>query len=124
MPAPRAKHLADPAVVDWLLEGDPAIRWQVMRDLLGAPPARWQAEQRKVAGSGWGQRFLSLPDAAGTWGGGIYTPKWTSTTYTLLQLRDLGVPGWPNSPSSARRAPRRAARWVPGTPRSRNCSKV
>src|SRR5258708_11028425 len=110
------KQMADPAVVNWLLEGDPAIRWQVMRDLLAAPPARWQAEQRKVARSGWGQRYLALQDAAGTWGGGIYSPKWPSTTYTLLQLRDLGLPG-------ANRAARRGARLAldgllgqPGTP--------
>jgi hypothetical protein len=117
--AQREKQLADPAVVNWLLAGDPAIRWQVMRDLLAAPPARWQAERRKVARSGWGHRLLSLQDAAGTWGGGIYSPKWTSTTYTLLQLRDLGLPG-------ANRAARRGARLAldgllgapgaPGTP--------
>ena len=93
----------DPAVLSWLLEGDPAIRWQVQRDLLGAPPARWLAERRTVARTGWGQRFLSLQEPSGTWGGGIYSPKWTSTTYTLLQLRDLGLPG-------TNRAARRGAR--------------
>lgn len=77
----------------WLMEGDPAVRWQAMRDLLDLPERRWQAERRKVATAGWGQRFLLLQDARGTWGGGLYSPKWTSTTYTLLQLRDLGLPG-------------------------------
>ena len=81
-----------PAVLDWLLAGDPAIRWQVQRDLLDAPERQWQAERRKVARAGWGARLLACQDAAGTWGGGIYSPKWTSTTYTLLQLRDLGLP--------------------------------
>ncbi len=91
------------AVIDWLLAGDPAIRWQVMRDLLDAPEARWQAERRQVARAGWGERFLSLQDPAGTWGGGIYSPKWISTTYTLLTLRDLGLP-------ATNRAARRGAR--------------
>lgn len=73
------------------MQGDPAIRWQTLRDLLGASKAKYQAQRRKVATEGWGARLLELQDKAGTWGGGIYTPKWTSTTYTLLQLRELGL---------------------------------
>jgi hypothetical protein len=91
--ATRPSDDRSPGVIAWLMEGDPAIRWQVMRDLLDAPEPRWQAERRKVARAGWGARFLALQDAGGTWGGGLYSPKWTSTTYTLLQLRDLGLPG-------------------------------
>jgi hypothetical protein len=79
-------------VVAWLMDGDPAIRWQTMRDLLDAPEQEWQAEQRRTAESGWGARLLALQDAAGSWGGGIYSPKWTSTTYTLLTLRSIGIP--------------------------------
>jgi hypothetical protein len=79
-------------VTDWLMEGDPAIRWQVMRDLLDEPPAQWQREQRRVAKEGWGRRLLGLRDPRGTWGGGLYTPKWISTNYTLLLLRDMGLP--------------------------------
>lgn len=90
-------------VIDWLLAGDPAIRWQAMRDLLDAPEAVWQAERRKVATAGWGQRFLWQQDARGTWAGGLYSPKWTSTTFTLLQLRDLGLLG---QNTAARRAAR------------------
>lgn len=85
---PSARH----AVIDWLMEGDPAIRWQAMRDLLHAPAAQWRAEQRNTLTEGWGERLLALQDAAGTWGGGVYSPKWISTTYTLLMLRDIGVP--------------------------------
>ncbi len=80
-------------VLNWLMEGDPAIRWQVMRDLLDAPERRWQTERRRVARAGWGAQFLALQEADGRWGGGFYSPKWISTTYTLLQLRDLGLPG-------------------------------
>lgn len=81
-----------PNSIDWLMEGDPAIRWQTLRDLLGAPAKQWQAEQRKTLNEGWGARLLSCQDKAGTWGGGVYSPKWISTTYTLLMLRDIGVP--------------------------------
>jgi hypothetical protein len=75
----------------WLMGGDPAIRWQVLRDLLGARESEWSRERRRIAGSGWGGRLMRLQTADGTWGGGLYTPKWTSTTYTLLLLRDLGL---------------------------------
>jgi hypothetical protein len=79
-------------VIEWLMEGDPAIRWQVMRDLLGEPEGIWQAERRRTLESGWGARFLTYQDADGIWGGGIYSPKWTSSTYTLLTLTELGLP--------------------------------
>ncbi len=73
------------------MQGDAAIRWQTMRDLLDAPKAKWQTERARVATTGWGARFLSYQDTDGKWGGGVYSPKWISTTYTLLQLRDLGL---------------------------------
>jgi hypothetical protein len=79
------------SVIDWLLAGDAAIRFQTLRDLTGASQRAWKSEQRSVATTGWGARLLALQDANGRWGGGIYTPKWTSTTYTLLLLRDLGL---------------------------------
>jgi hypothetical protein len=77
--------------VDWLLDGDPAIRWQALRDLLGSSPRAIERERAKVARSGWGQQLLAHQDAAGTWAQGLYSPKWTSTTYTMLLLRDLGL---------------------------------
>jgi hypothetical protein len=79
-------------IISWLLEGDPSIRWQVQRDLLNSSPAKYEAERRKIAKEGWGARLLALQDSSGTWGGGIYGPKWTSTTYTMLTLRQLGLP--------------------------------
>jgi hypothetical protein len=79
-------------VIDWLMEGDPAIRWQVMRDLLNQPRLKWEAERQLVATRGWGADLLKRQDGAGTWGRGIYSPKWTSTTYTLLLLREMGLP--------------------------------
>lgn len=76
---------------DWLMDGDPAIRWQTLRDLLGAPDDAWRAEQRRTQSEGWGARLLALQDADGGWGDGAYSPKWTSATYTLLTLCDIGI---------------------------------
>lgn len=79
-------------VTTWLLEGDPSIRWQVMRDLTGEPEEVVAAERARVATEGWGARLLALQAPDGQWGGGTYSPKWVSTTYTLLLLRLLGLP--------------------------------
>ncbi len=80
------------SVVAWLLEGDPAIRWQVQRDLLDAKPSVWQRERSKVAEQGWGARLLAKQDQRGTWGQSIYSPKYISTHYILLALKRLGLP--------------------------------
>ncbi len=77
--------------ITWLLEGDPAIRWQTRRDLLDEPPAAYEPDRVQVAAEGWGAALLARQDVAGTWGGGLYGPKWISTTYTLLVLRHLGL---------------------------------
>jgi prenyltransferase beta subunit len=92
-PRPRAEQ-----IIQWLLEGDPAIRWQSLRDLAGAPERTIERERRKTASHGWGARLLAKQDRKGTWAGGqtsdrgLYSPKWTSTTYTMLLLRDFGLP--------------------------------
>jgi hypothetical protein len=78
-------------VEKWLLAGDPAIRWQVMRDLQDAPEAAWQAERARVATEGWGARLLAHRDDTGRWTPRLYGRKWISTTYTLLLLRQLGL---------------------------------
>lgn len=79
-------------VMQWLLQGDSAIRWQVQRDLLGTSEAIWRDEQRRVAEEGWGSRLLGERTDEGIWDDGLYTPKWTSTTYTMILLRRLGLP--------------------------------
>jgi len=85
-------------VTRWLLDGDPAIKWQVLRDVVGAAEGTVQAARQKVAREGWGARLLALQDPEGTWAGGLssdgglYSPKWISTTYTMLLLRDFGLP--------------------------------
>ena len=80
------------APIQWLLDGDPAIRWQTLRDLAGAPERTIERERQKVARQGWGARLLAKQDREGTWARGLYSPKWTSTTYTMLLLRDFGLP--------------------------------
>lgn len=77
--------------MQWLLAGDPAIRWQALRDLSSAAERTVRREQRRVGDEGWGARLLALQDPDGRWAGGIYTPKWTSTTYTMLLLRGMGL---------------------------------
>lgn len=79
------------ALIPWLMDGDPAIRWQTMRNLQGVPAKRWQAERRRTVREGWGAQLLALQAPAGGWEG-IYSPKWTSTTYTLLTLLAIGIP--------------------------------
>lgn len=78
--------------INWLMEGDPAIRWQVMRDLLDIPEREWRDERRRTREEGWGAQLLARQDSDGIWGGGLYSPKWISSTYTLLALVGIGVP--------------------------------
>jgi hypothetical protein len=91
-------------VLDWLLEGDPAIRWQVLRDLADAPGEVVDGERARVAVEGWGARLLALQGDDGQWAGGACFPArsfgwreegqgqpWTSTLPTLQLLHDLGV---------------------------------
>lgn len=80
-----------PSTIDWLLDSDPAIRWQVMRDLLGASSAEVAAERARVATAGWGAQLLALQAADGQWGGAAWNRGWNSTMHVLLLLRDLGL---------------------------------
>jgi hypothetical protein len=107
----------DREVVDWLLEGDPAIRWRVLRDLKGAAERTVRRERARVATEGWGARLLAEQSPDGGWGGGVYSPKWTSTTYTLLRLLWLGLPtGHPAARRGCERLWEWQARWrVPET---------
>jgi len=79
-------------ILDWLLEGDPSIRWQVLRDVEGAAESVWRAEQNRVATEGWGARLLEHQGEDGRWTPWLYGKKWISTTYTLVLLRRLGLP--------------------------------
>jgi hypothetical protein len=117
-------------VLDWLLdpaESDPAIRWQVMRDLLDRPAAEWAAERAKVETEGWGARLLALADVDGQWAGGAYFPgdfdfdgpeaqpgagqPWTATTHSLSQLREFGLEPTSGSAQRAVRLVGANCRW-------------
>jgi hypothetical protein len=96
--------MSESLAIDWLAESDPAIRWQVLRDLLDAPEAEWRAERAKVETEGWGARLLSCQDEDGQWAGGAFVPSgftpaewrevgqpWTATSFALTQLREFGL---------------------------------
>jgi hypothetical protein len=78
-------------VIDWLLDSDPSVRWQVMRDLTDASTEVVAAERSRVAQEGWGAQLLDQQRPDGQWGDGVATPFWWSNMYTLLFLRDLGA---------------------------------
>ena len=93
-------------VLDWLLDSDPAIRWQVLRDLADAPADVVAAERARVATEGWGARLLALQGEDGQWAGGALFPArraksgngeqpkgqpWTATAYSLVSLHDFAV---------------------------------
>ncbi len=79
------------SIIQWLLKGDPSIRWQTLRDLTDMPINECEKEQNNIANKGWGANLLSKQDSNGVWGSGLYSPKWISTTYTLLLLRRFGL---------------------------------
>ena len=100
----------DRPLLDWLLDSDPALRWQVERDLVGAAEATWQATRARVATEGFGARLIALQDLDGQWAGGAYFPAdfdvagpegaddaddagqpYTATTWSLNALREWGL---------------------------------
>ena len=85
--APKPKR----SVIRWLLDSDPSIRWQVMRDLTDAPAHEVAAERARVATEGWGARLLALQGADGRWGGAAWNRGWNSTMHVLWLLRHLGL---------------------------------
>ena len=95
-----------PGLLGWLLDADPALRWQVERDLAGAPQDVWDATRARIVTQGLGARLLALQDRDGQWAGGAFFPgdfdfhgpeaaedgqPWTATTWTLNTLRDWGL---------------------------------
>ena len=78
-------------VIQWLLDSDPSIRWQVMRDLIGASAEEVAAERARVATEGAGATLLGLQGADGRWSGAAWNRGWTSTMHVLMLLRDMGL---------------------------------
>lgn len=110
----RENRVTHADVIDWLMDSDPSIRWQVMRDLLDRSEAEWSAERAKIETDGWGARLLALQDEDGRWAGGAHFPAefdwpgpetfqgpgqpwlgegqpWTSTSHVLALLRVCGI---------------------------------
>lgn len=95
----------DTRLRDWLLDSDPALRWQVERDLLGAPPETWVQTRSRVAREGFGAALLAHQDPDGQWAGGAHFPAgffeggrpaesdqpWVATSWSLKDLREWGV---------------------------------
>jgi len=90
-PLKRQAPKPNSPVIQWLLDSDPAIRWQVMRDLIGAPAEEVAAERAKVATEGWGAQLLALQGADGSWAGTAFNQGWDSTMHVLSLLRELGL---------------------------------
>jgi len=111
-------------VLEWLLDSDPAIRWQVLRDLIHAPPEEVAAERARVATEGWGARLLSLQGDDGQWAGGACFPAnslnwrqenqgqpWTSTLPTLQLLVYFGIDPGSDPVQQAIRRVEESCRW-------------
>ena len=98
-------------VVHWLLDSDPSIRWQVMRDLTGAPPDDVAAERARVAREGWGAQVLASQDADGRWGGGTFFPRGIGTMDTLHLLYLFGLDPGSDEARRAIAPVHEAARW-------------
>jgi len=98
MPSPD--YAPRPAHLKWLLDSDPSIRWQIMRDLTDASPVTIAAERSRVATEGWGAKLLARQSPSGRWSG---SPRgWRAdlpkdhrdlliTLYSLSVLMDLGI---------------------------------
>ncbi|HEY7703546.1 MAG TPA: squalene cyclase [Acidimicrobiia bacterium] len=99
--------MLEAALIDWLLDSDPALRWQVERDLVKAPAEVWEATRARIATEGFGAELLAKQDPDGQWAGGAFFPAdfdfhgpeagegagqpWTATTWTLNTLREWGL---------------------------------
>ncbi|WP_306233737.1 hypothetical protein [Agrococcus beijingensis] len=106
--------------IGWLLEGDPAIRWQVMADLLDEDPDAVARERARVAREGWGAALLAARGPDGQWAGGAHFPKaeptlpgqpWTSTAHVLTELRLLGADPADEAVREAVADVKRVTRW-------------
>ena len=98
-------------VIDWLLDSDPSIRWQAMRDLTDAPADEVSTERAKVAREGWGAQLLAAQDADGRWGGGTFFPRGIATMDTLHLLYLLGPDRGSDEARRAIAPVHEAARW-------------
>ena len=90
---PAKQHAPKPprSVIGWLLDADPSIRWQALRDLTDAPEEVVATERARVATEGAGARLLALQAPDGQWGGAAFNRGWDSTMHVLSLLREMGL---------------------------------
>ena len=98
-------------VIDWLLDSDPAIRWQTLDGLTDAPPDEVAAERARVAREGWGAEVLALQEADGRWNGGTLFPYWITTAHALQLLCAFGIDPESEEAKRAVAPVHEAARW-------------
>src|SRR5512147_576418 len=94
MPTNRSTRSApkpESSVIQWLLDSDPSIRWQVMQDLTNASAEEVAAERAKVATEGWGAQLLALQGVDGSWAGTAWNHGWDSTMHVLTLLQEMGL---------------------------------
>jgi hypothetical protein len=93
MANPHSRHVpaSNDQVIPWLLDSDPSIRWQVLRDLTDAPAEDVAAERARVSTDGAGARLLALQAPDGRWAGAAWNRGWDSTMHVLLLLREMGL---------------------------------
>lgn len=84
-------YVARPTHLKWLLDSDPAIRWQVMRDLTDENPGAVSAERSRIEREGWGAKLLACQSPSGKWGGHKESPGLLTTFNTLVVLMELGL---------------------------------
>lgn len=97
--------------IDWLLDSDPAIRWQAIRDLTDAPVDQVAGERARVAREGWGAGILAAQDPDGRWSGGTFFPEWISTVDALHMLYLFGLDPASEEAQRAIAPVHEAARW-------------
>jgi len=90
-PPKRRIPKPESSVIVWLLDADPSIRWQALRDLTDAPDEEVAAGRAKVATEGWGARLLALQAPDGSWAGAAWNRGWDSTMHVLTLLREMGL---------------------------------
>src|SRR5689334_13875121 len=94
MPTHATKRQAwepDKSVIQWLMDSDPSIRWQVMRDLIDSPAEEVAAERAKIPTQGWGAHLLARQGPDGAWAGTAFNQGWDSTMHVLSLLREMGL---------------------------------
>ena len=99
-------------VIDWLLDSDPSIRWQVMKDLIDAPAEQVAAERTKVATEGWGACLLALQGSDGSWAGAAWNHGWDSTMHVLWLLQEMGLDPTSDKARHALSLVRDHVRWI------------